>query len=121
MKTFLLLGFLTNAAFAGCNIYVSGKTFYHESGAAIYFDLTKPFSEKGYIEVPTPQDSHHIVTIEGFEREGRFNKAEAHIQMGPLSISKSVTCLTQLCAISDYAKAFNKTYEVFVRKLPACL
>lgn len=123
MKKFLLgLPFVlfSNFLFADCKVFVPEKTFLHTSGYSISFDFTKMLSEKGYTEVFSVDEASGVLELAGNEIEERLHKAEGTLKLGDLMVSERVTCFTQYCAISDYAKAFNKVYKKFSKQLPAC-
>lgn len=122
MRFIIIALFLTlqlSAAQASCRVFVPVKEYYN-SGLTIRFEFTKLFSEKGYTEVFSSEEADHLLLIEGDESEGNFHKAIGMIKMDDLLVKESVTCFTQWCAISDFGKAFNKSYKSFAKKLPAC-
>lgn len=96
------------------------RIFHHDSGHSINFDFYSLLQPKGYTEVVYSQEAVHVLTVLGTELQGRFHKAQASMVMGSVKVIETQTCLTQLCAISDYAKAFNKAYKKFCKQLPAC-
>ena len=108
-----------SAASAACRVFVPVKIF-DNSGYSIRFDFTKIFSEKGYTEVASSEEADHVLLVEGEEGMGNFHKAIAMIKMDDLLVEESVTCFTQYCGISDYAKSFNKAYKTLNKKLPVC-
>lgn len=122
MRFIIIALFLTlnlSAAEANCRVFVPVKEF-DNSGYSIRFDFTKLFSEKGYSEVFSADEANHLLLIEGDESEGNFHKAIGMMKMNDLLVKESVTCFTQWCGISDFGKAFNKTYKSFAKKIPAC-
>jgi hypothetical protein len=122
MRFTMIALFLTlqiSAAQATCRVFVPVKIF-DNSGYSIRFDFTKIFSEKGYVEVASGEEADHQLLIEGEEGTGNFHKAIAMIKMDDLLVKESVTCFTQYCGISDYAKSFNKAYNTLNKKLPTC-
>ena len=62
-----------------------------------------------------------VLKLEGIEQEGRFHHAVAVLELGSYKVRESVTCYTQLCGVSDYGKAFNKSYKKLSKLIPACL
>jgi hypothetical protein len=119
-KIFILLMLLNSfTTMASCEVFIPVKYFHHDSGYSINFNFEKLLAPKGYVEVENPE-APNVLFIEGEELKGRFHKALAKMSLGDLKVSAQVICLTQLCAISDYAKAFNKTYKIFARQLPEC-
>lgn len=119
-----LMGFLlffSVNAFSNCSVFIPEKKFYHESGYAINFDFTSLIESKGYSEVFSPEFASSVLTIKGVEIRGRFKKAEASISIDQLTVTESVVCLTQMCSIFDFNKAFRKTYLKLEKSLPFCL
>jgi hypothetical protein len=115
----LFLALQISAANAACRVFVPVKIF-DNSGYSIRFDFTKVFSEKGYTEVASSEEADHELLVEGEEGMGNFHKAIAMIKMDDLLVKESVTCFTQYCGISDYAKSFNKAYKTLNKKIPVC-
>ena len=109
-----------STAFANCNVFIPEKTFYHASGYGINFDFTEKLSSKGYYEVLDPNEANFILEIKGTEIKGRLNKAQAKIMMGEMKVIELKTCLSQMCSIYDYGKAFNKAYASFFLNLSNC-
>jgi hypothetical protein len=106
-------------AVATCQVYVPEKEFYN-SGYVITFDFTKMLNDKNYTEVYFSEDADYVLKLEGIEQEGRFHHAVAVLEMGNYKVRESVTCYTQLCGVSDYGKAFNKSYKKLAKLIPAC-
>jgi hypothetical protein len=117
----LVFMILSHSALSQCNVFIPKKSFLHDSGYSIDFNLTSLFASKGYTEVSDINLAEHVLNIEGTELLGRFHRANSSFVMGPVVSIKSVICLTQFCSISDYAKAFNKAYKSFSQSLPTCL
>jgi len=122
MKTWILLclAFSISSASANCNVYIPEKTFYHASGYGINFSFTDDLASKGYFEVTDPREADLVLKLKGVEIKGRFHKAQAQIQMGEAYASEQKTCLTQMCSIYDYGKAFKKAYVSFFKSLSDC-
>ncbi len=122
MKVLVILSMMlvTNLAFAQCKVFVPERIFYHDSGYSINFDFYSLLQPKGYMEVASAEEADHVLTVLGTELEGRFHKAQASMVMGSVKVIETKTCLTQLCGISDYAKAFNKAYKKFSKQLQSC-
>ena len=116
MIAFLLL---SQVAFADCRVYVPEKEFYN-SGYTITFDFYKMLNDKKYSEVYTPDEADFILKLEGIEQEGRLHKAVGVLELGPYKVKESITCFTQLCGISDYARAFSKSYKKISALIPVC-
>lgn len=110
---------LSQLAHADCRVYVPEKEF-HNSGYTITFDFYKMLNDKKYSEVNTPEEADFVLKVEGIEQEGRLHKAVAVLEMGPYKALDSVTCFTQLCGISDYGKAFSKSYKKLAALIPVC-
>lgn len=104
---------------AGCKVFVPVKEFVN-AGRSISFDFTLLFSQKNYTEVYSQEEGDHEILISGIESEGRFHKAIAVMQMGEIEVKESVTCFTQYCAVSDYGKAFSRSWKKFSKLLPHC-
>lgn len=102
-----------------CKVFIPVKEF-NNSGITIRFDFDQVFAEKNYTEVETKEESDHEIVIEGIEQMGSFHRAVGSIQMGELKVSESVICYTQYCAISDYGKAFSRSWKKFSKALPVC-
>jgi hypothetical protein len=122
MKPWILLclAFSFSNASANCNVFIPEKTFYHASGYGINFSFTDDLASKGYIEVTDPREADLVLKFKGSEIKGRFHKAEAQIQMGEAYATEQKTCLTQMCSIYDYGKAFKKAYASFFKVLSDC-
>lgn len=110
---------LTQVVYADCRVYIPEKLFYN-SGYTISFDFTKMLNDKKYSEVYSPEEADFELKLEGIEQEGRFHKAVAVLEMGPYKVQESITCFTQLCGISDYGKAFSKSYKKLSALIPVC-
>ena len=106
-------------AVANCQVYIPEKEFYN-SGYVITFDFTKMLHDKNYTEVYSPEKADFVLNLEGIEQEGRFHHAVAVLEMGSYKVRESVTCYTQLCGVSDYGKAFNKSYKKLSALIPVC-
>ena len=116
----LALSFFSIASHAGCNVYIPERVFYHDSGLTINFDFYALLKDKGYEEVADASMADHLLKIEGRELTGRFRKAQGLISMGEVRSEQTITCLTIACSIRDYAKAFQKAYGDFAKRLPDC-
>ncbi len=117
---FVTVLLFSTSSFAKCRIYVPVKAFDHQ-GYTVYFDFTELLKRKNYTEVPTSDEADDSIVIDGIEVEGpRFHKAKSIIEMVDMKIEDSVICLTQLCTIRDFAKAFNKSYKKLSDQLPNC-
>ncbi len=122
MRFFLILiSFLFSlTAIANCRVYIPEKEF-NASGYPITFDFTKMLEAKNYHEVFSPEQADLLLSIEGIEFEGpRFHRAEAIMKLGDFKVDESVLCLTQFCGVSDYGKAFSKTYKKLSALIPKC-
>ncbi|MBA2404096.1 MAG: hypothetical protein H0V66_04940 [Bdellovibrionales bacterium] len=106
-------------AYANCQVFVPVKEFYN-SGYVINFDFTKMLSEKNYKEVYSASEADFELKLEGIEQEGRLHKAVAILEMGAYKAQESVTCYTQYCGVSDYGKAFSRSYKKLSKLIPAC-
>jgi hypothetical protein len=117
----LLLAFLISThAFAKCRIYIPVKSFNHE-GYTVFFDFNDLLSKKNYTEVFNPDEADDVIMVDGVEIDGpRFHHAKSIIEMVDLKIEDSVTCLTQICSIRDFGKAFRKSYKKLSDQLPDC-
>lgn len=122
MKVVLILSMMlvTKLAFAQCRVFVPERIFHHDSGYSINFDFYSLLQPKGYKEVAFEEEADDVLRVAGVELDGRFHKAQASMVMGAVKVIETQTCMTQLCGISDYAKAFNKAYKKFSKQLPAC-
>jgi hypothetical protein len=112
----LLLSLRVNAS---CQVYAPVKEF-NNSGYTLYFDFTKMLENKNYYEVYSPELADFIIQIKGMEVPGYLPKAVTSIEMGSFKAGQSVTCLTQFCAISDFAKSFSRAYKKLSQILPDC-
>lgn len=110
---------LSQVAHADCRVYAPTKVFYN-SGYTITFDFYKMLNDKKYSEVYTSEEADFVLKVEGIEQEGRLHKAVAVLEMGPYKVQESITCFTQLCGISDYGKAFSKSYKKLSALIPVC-
>ena len=110
----------SSSSFGKCRIYVPIKAFDHQ-GYTVYFDFTELLKRKNYTEVLNAEEADDAIVVDGIEAEGpRFHKAKSIIEMVDIKIEDSVICLTQLCTIRDFAKAFNKSYKKLSDQLPNC-
>ena len=114
-----VLMFQAAFAQANCQVYAPEKEFYN-SGYVLTFDFTKMLNDKKYTEVYSPDVADFVLKLEGIEQEGRFHRAVAVLEMGPYKVQVSIVCYTQLCGISDYGKAFNKSYKKLSALIPDC-
>ncbi len=114
--------YLSQVSFAqaNCNVYIPEREFHHDSGFSLNFNFQQLLGDKGYVEVATAEEEDHILKIEGVEVDGRFHKALARMEMGPWKAEETVTCLTQYCGLSDYARSFNKAYKKISKQIPRC-
>jgi len=104
----------------GCHVFVPEREFLHD-GYSIRFDFGPLLSTKGYEEVYEQQQADLILKLTGAEVEGpRFHEAHASLELGATRVESKVTCLTQLCGIADFGKAFSKSYKRLEQSLPAC-
>ena len=112
--------FLSLNAVANCHVYIPEKEFYHQ-GYTVYFDFTEMLTKKNFIEVSSQAEADQILHLEGVEVEGpRFHTAKSMMTIGDLKVMDSKVCLTQLCSIRDFAKAFIKSYKKLSELLPVC-
>ncbi len=110
----------STSSFAKCRIYVPVKAFDHQ-GYTVYFNFAELLKRKNYTEVLTSEEADDAIVVDGIEVEGpRFHRAKSVIEMIDMKIEDSVICLTQLCTIRDFAKAFNKSYKKLSDQLPNC-
>jgi len=86
----------------------------------LYFDFTKMLEDKNYHEVYSPDVADFVIKIKGVEELGRLNKAVTTIELGSFAAQEPVTCFTQFCGISDFAKSFNKSYKKLSKILADC-
>lgn len=122
MKPILLAAFimfLSQHVSAGCQVYAPVKEF-SNSGYTLYFDFTKMLEDKNYHEVYSPELADFIIQIKGVEVPGNLPKAVTSIELGRFKAEQSVTCFTQFCAISDFAKSFTRSYKKLAKLLPVC-
>ena len=117
---FLFAFLVSTQSFAKCRIYIPVKSFNHE-GYTVFFDFNDLLTKKNYTEVFSPDEADDVIMVNGVEIEGpRFHHAKSIIEMVDLKIEDSVTCLTQICSIRDFGKAFRKSYKKLSDQLPHC-
>jgi len=104
---------------ARCNVYIPVTSFDH-SGYSLTFNFDKLLLSKGYTQVDRAEEADFALFIEGVETEGRFHKAVTKMIMGSYEGSHSITCLTQYCGISDFARSFNKSFKKLDKKIKKC-
>ncbi len=112
---------------ANCQVFIPEKDFLHDSGYSLSFDFSAMLSAKNYVETYDAGAADYELHLEGIEHSGRF----FHHAVGQLELvsasgesfkaSESVRCFTQFCALSDYARAFNKSYKKLTKLIPRCL
>lgn len=122
-----LLIFSSNAMSA-CQVIIPEKDFLHDSGYSLTFDFTKLLNDNGYVETYDASKADYELRLEGIERvTPRFHHAVGKLELiayngdGDYVAAESILCFTQFCGISDYARAFNKSYKKLNRALPHCL
>ncbi len=115
----LVVLLLSNQLEASCQVYAPVKEF-SNSGHTLYFDFTKMLEDRNYHEVYSPELADFTIRIEGIEVLGQLPKAVTSIELGSFKAQQSVTCLTQFCGISDFAKAFTRSYKKLSNLLPDC-
>jgi hypothetical protein len=117
----LWMGTLTAQA-SDCLVHIPEKVFYHH-GYTINFDFDSLLKSKGFFET-TDRSAPGKLIMEGIEQEGRFHRAVGRLEFffkgESFKAEESVVCLTQLCALADYAKAFNKSYKKLSGIMPSC-
>jgi hypothetical protein len=107
-------------ALANCKVFIPEKEFNYY-GYIINFDFTEMLSKKNYKEVYSAEESDLLLSLEGIEFEGRnFHRAKAILALGDYKVEESVLCLTQFCGLSDYGKAFSKSYRKLSALIPYC-
>ncbi len=105
---------------AACRVFVSEREFLYE-GHPIGFDFSKLLESHGYVEVPSPNEADAELRIIGEDvSRARFHWARAVLELGEYRGESTVICLTQLCSVRDFAKAFSKAYQKLDRALPVC-
>lgn len=122
MKPILFAAFISLLSLrvsASCQVYAPIKEF-SNSGYTLYFDFTKMLEDKNYHEVYSPELADFIIQIKGVEVLGNLPKAVTSIELGSFKAEQSVTCFTQFCAISDFAKSFTRSYKKLSELLPDC-
>jgi hypothetical protein len=108
-----------------CQVYIPEKEFNHY-GYVIRFDFGDFLSKRSMMEVPTEQEADFLILIEGVERAERyFHYADGVIRVqdksgAVMEVRESLRCLTQLCGIRDYGKAFQKAYLKLDKTYPKC-
>jgi hypothetical protein len=109
-----------NAADAACRLFIPQKEFNH-SGYHFRFDFGPLLESKQYTEVETREEADAVLAIRGEEFAGRFfHHALGTIELGETRAVGDRRCLTQLCGIRDFAKAFNDAYRELLKKAPSC-
>ena len=107
-------------ALANCKVFIPEKEFNYY-GYVINFDFIEMLSKKNYKEVYSAEESDLFLSLEGIEFEGpRFHRAKAVLALGDYKVEESVLCLTQFCGLSDYGKAFSKSYRKLAEMIPYC-
>jgi hypothetical protein len=128
MKNLILIALMLFPilSFATCKVFIPEKEYLH-AGLTIRFDFTKLLQAKNYTEVLSPHEGHSWeIHIKGEEpTRNYFNYAEASFILvnedgNEKSFMKSVICLTQSCAISDFGKSFNKAYKLMNKTASSC-
>jgi hypothetical protein len=128
MKYLVLLSFLTFSfhSFATCKVFVPERAYTH-AGYDINFDFTKILTKKNYEETLDLEAAKFLLLLKGSEREERFfHYADAALILENISgrevivVKKSVRCMGQMCAVADFAKAFQKAYKSFDQKIMHC-
>ena len=116
---FAFFGFTLNAHSA-CRVFVPEQEFIH-AGYPIRFDFGSLLASKGYEEVYTEEGADLRLTLSGAEVETtRFHEAHGVLELGPDRVETRVICFTQWCGISDFAKAFSKSYKKLKKQIPKC-
>jgi hypothetical protein len=116
---FAFFGFTLNAH-SGCRVFVPEQEFIH-AGYPIHFDFGNLLASKGYEEVYAAEGADFLLRLSGAEVEtARFHEAHGVLELGPDRVETRVICFTQWCGISDFAKAFSKSYQKLKKQIPHC-
>lgn len=116
----------TTHVMGNCKVFIPEKEFLHDSGYSIRFDFTELLSKKNYKETYIQEEANFEITLRGIERETpRFHHAVGFLEMSDgegnlYTVQESKLCFTQFCSISDYARAFNKSYKKLGKMIPSC-
>ena len=105
---------------AACRVFGSEKEFLY-AGYPISCDFSQLLESHGYTEVSSRTEADAELRVMGEDvSRARFHWARAVLELGPYRGESTMICLTQLCSIRDFGRAFAKAYQKLDRALPVC-